>query len=449
MAATLLTVLIVSVRSIATAMCMAGIGWVATQRKVLTREMAKGMSELTINFLIPCLLFSTVLNCNQDWSSKPCPDIKSSVAMAWPLLFFPFLNVGMGALLGKLVCLATRAPEDQRGVIICSVAFANSTGLPITLLALIRQSLPASSEIGVHDPLLFQSVYLVTYPALQWGVGAWLMGKRAEANPARGGALTVGDGLVAATPPQLLDDGSPRAQKPGAAGLLAAEVQPQQQRGRAATAALAWTGKVKDFCAASLKPPVIAALLGMLLAITPVRSWLVDTYDRDNSAPLEWSFNAIRNIGTAAVPVNMLILGETLSRSLAGARCPCSCCRTRRSAGSGAAAVSPRRSSAGVLFGITLSKLVLMPAFGILTTYVASLTALVPSDYDSSLYLVMMVVTATPTSNTLLVMATAAGQDTTMFGKAMLTQYAAAPVLLTLSVTAMVYLSMNVFDAHS
>jgi len=54
-------------------------------------------------------------------------------------------------------------------------AFANSTGLPITLLAVIRSNFPPNTEVGQVDPTLFLSKYLLVYPILQWGMGTWLL----------------------------------------------------------------------------------------------------------------------------------------------------------------------------------------------------------------------------------------------------------------------------------
>ena len=40
-----------------------------------------------------------------------------------------------------------------------------------------------------------------------------------------------------------------------------------------------------------LSPPVIAALLGTVIAVSPVRGLFVDLEHRANNAPLEWIFD--------------------------------------------------------------------------------------------------------------------------------------------------------------
>merc|ERR1719491_2088211 len=56
-----------------------------------------------------------------------------------------------------------------------SIAFGNSTGLPITLLTVIHANFGSESALGIVDPTLFLSVYLVVYPVLQWGIGGMML----------------------------------------------------------------------------------------------------------------------------------------------------------------------------------------------------------------------------------------------------------------------------------
>ena len=48
----------------------------------------------------------------------------------------------------------------------------------ITLLAVVRANFPSDSDLGHIDPTLFLSVYLVTYPILQWSLGGWILAPR-------------------------------------------------------------------------------------------------------------------------------------------------------------------------------------------------------------------------------------------------------------------------------
>jgi predicted permease len=64
-----------------------------------------------------------------------------------------------------------------------------------------------------------------------------------------------------------------------------------------------------------LQPPVVAAICGMIVASTPLRGMFVDLIDRQSRAPLQWLFDGLCQVGTVAVPINMMILGCNLSAS--------------------------------------------------------------------------------------------------------------------------------------
>jgi predicted permease len=73
------------------------------------------------------------------------------------------------------------------------------------------------------------------------------------------------------------------------------------------------TRKILSRC---LQPPVVGALLGMFVASFPrVRGIFVDLVDRNGDAPLEWLFDGLYEVGQAAIPINMIILGCNLSAS--------------------------------------------------------------------------------------------------------------------------------------
>jgi predicted permease len=128
----------------------------------------------------PLFLFTKIIYCNQDWSNKPCPDITSSIGQVWMLIYWPFYVVGTGLLVGKLVTIVCRTPLSQRNAVYTSCGFANSTGLPITLLAVVHANFPDTSDLGRIDPTLFLSIYLLLYPVLQWGLGGWLLAPETE-----------------------------------------------------------------------------------------------------------------------------------------------------------------------------------------------------------------------------------------------------------------------------
>ena len=171
-----------------------------------------------------------------------------------------------------------------------------------------------------------------------------------------------------------------------------------------------------------LKAPVVATLFAIFCSLTPLHGWLVDGNDRDNDAPLQWLFNGIRKVGLAAVPINMFLLGANLATSA-------------KRGWRAAARVVPLRVNLGIL----LAKMVLMPAFGLLTaTVLSQFVSMDNGTGDDSFFLVVMIVTCTPTANSMMVMAEVAGQNKEALAACIFTQYLAAPVLLAISVSIIV-----------
>ena len=294
-------VIIASMRSIGTALTMAACGAYLSRRGVLTAPVTKALAKVSMQLTMPCLLFTSILNCTQDWSTDPCPDIKQSIKEGWPLLFLPLVNVGIGAMLGKLIVEIRGPPPNFRSAIIAACAFGNSTGLPVTLLAVIHMSFPPTAKLGATNPILFLSVYLLLYPVLQWGFGTWLVGGEEDPAPSD-------------NPPERSPIELTVLNQTGADGLALKHplFTPRSEPGPSLHTGIA--AGVRKFCEIFCKPAVIAVLAGILVSLTPAQDILVDRIDRDDDKPLEWMFDGILNVGRAAVPINMMILGSKISK---------------------------------------------------------------------------------------------------------------------------------------
>uniref|UniRef100_A0A7S2JEN8 Auxin efflux carrier n=1 Tax=Zooxanthella nutricula TaxID=1333877 RepID=A0A7S2JEN8_9DINO len=164
--------LVATLTALATAAVMALAGVAATRRGMITDGGRRCLAELTLNIFVPALLFTSVVRCPAE---EACAPIGEMIGEAWFLLPFPLVVVGFGIILGRLVCWGTGCPASFRRGCVGAVAFANSTGMPITLLGVLG---PVLREAGVlqTDPLRFQPVYLILYPVLQWSFGSYLFG---------------------------------------------------------------------------------------------------------------------------------------------------------------------------------------------------------------------------------------------------------------------------------
>ncbi|CAE7806503.1 PILS2 [Symbiodinium sp. CCMP2456] len=306
------------------------------------------MGEITMKLAIPALLFSRILYCDQCNTGgnqcAPCQPFVSIILSSWILFVLPMVVVGLGVLLGKTAAVLTSAPSDFSRGTVCAVAFGNSTGLPIVLLSVISLGTPATGSMGSIDPLLRLPVYLMLYPVLQWGVGRYLL-KEDEDSEKAGHSF----------------------------GFRAMLEQ-------------------------ALVPPVIAALLGLVIGVSPVRAWMVD---------VTWLYDGIYKLGDAAVPLNLLVLGSALSK------------------GANFEALPIR-----VGVAIVLCKLVLMPLCMSLIVY--GLIRIGPK--DASLWLVALIVSCTPTANNVAVMAESGGQNKDAMSTAIFLQYLVAPLCVATSI---------------
>lgn len=427
--------LFTALRSVGTVAVLATSGAYMRHKGVMTPEFTKGLSFLALKLTLPVLLFTSALNCQQNRSELPCGDLAQNIAHGWPLLLLPLWNVGAGLLIGRLAAWLGGAKAENRHATIAAVTFGNSTGLPITLLTTVQLQMPPTSDLGSTSAILFLGVYLVAYPLLQWSVGLRLL-RPAEtsATPPVTGVDSGGVILLQQAERRSGIESGAGADASGRADETSAAVAPRSQRstqleealnpsddgaphrrgepGCSAAVvrlgALAWRNRY-----AILPPPAVGSLCGAICAlIPPLRLALVDYGDRDDDAPLEWIFDGLLKLGGAAVPVNMLLLGSTLSKAV----------RQRDAL--------RQAITARLALCIALAKLVVMPSFGLMTAVAINALGLVPGA-SRVFYLVVMVVTCTPTANSIVLMAELAGCNREAVSAAILLQYLLAPLTLT------------------
>jgi len=466
---------LVSLRSVLTVAALASVGALLRSSGSLTKEASKFLATLSstfhaspcavapadsvahgvraVNVSIPALLFSegTALNA-------------SLLRFAWPLLLLPTINVGIGLLLGSAAHVLSRSDDNSgRSFMLCACAFGNSTGLPLVLLTLIRDTLLTPALRAKYgdgiDPLSYLPLYLLTYPLLQWTVGASLAGlhrggqqpssaveqqqqQQAASNRGLEGGHVDGsnyttmrhvpsatrplvDSVPASDGDDVGDDDEHNALLVG--GMTAKP--PSQWRAACASARRALTWLRADVGPQLSNPPVMATLAGAAVAFLPKG---VTTALSSSLSPLGWVIPAAKLLAGAAVPVNLLLLGANLQATLSESD-------HHPAAGVDAASVLARLRSVIAIGGgpralvsLTFAKLVLHPFCG--AAVCAALRALlppVPDPYDDAFWLTALLMAATPTANNVLVMVAAAGGDTKRASAAIAAQYVCAPVLLT------------------
>lgn len=202
MAIDFISSLTVSLQSLGTYLTLLASGFLLKKWGKLSDALSKDLATISLNVTIPCLLFASVLNCEQNFSTIACADLISIMKTAWILLLWPMVVVGCGLALARLVVIPFgRVPTNFRKTAMVAVGFGNSTGMPVTLLTAIHTSYAPDTPLGAVDPTMFLAIYLLLYPVLQWSLGGYLMGiynkqprpaaaEHIEMQPAQGNAAT-------------------------------------------------------------------------------------------------------------------------------------------------------------------------------------------------------------------------------------------------------------------
>ena len=342
------------------------------------------------------------------------------VSFLW-LLAWPAYVVGWGLIVGYAMALWSCTPKHQIRSVLAACAFANSTGLPITLFSVLTLG-GNSQNPNVVDPTLLLSIYLLSYPMLQWGVGSWLLAPEpVDSDSSSGGSSSFLSSLRHSAEHTLIKDGAYGRDDGDSAGhdyqelvqrdrsvlpltdpLVARDTQTTTTNNNnnndnnntddvsAISAVTATSSPTKPnvcrvCCQTALsslikiirqcvfQPPVLAAIAGFLVATFPkLRGIFVDIVDRDGDAPTQWFFDALYGVGQAAVPINMILLGSNLSQSLMRQQ------QTNDNAADGtdqtvSGSTNNNLLSKQTMAAVVFGKLVVMPLIGIGSVVLLSL----------------------------------------------------------------------------
>lgn len=158
-----------------------------------------------------------------------------------------------------------------------------------------------------------------------------------------------------------------------------------------------------------LVPPVVASLAGLTIASQPAMHSLFVDVSEHSHPPFGFLYAVLCCIAAATVPVNLVVLGSNLSE-LEGLR------------------AFPLHMS----LGVAAAKLLVMPA---LIGSMVLLSAYVSGHHNNAQLLVAVIVSATPTANTLAVMTELSGSGKAGLSACFMIQYIMAPFTLTITLT--------------
>jgi predicted permease len=325
---------------------LASSGFYLHQRKLITADGRKSLAIISQQVAIPALFFSKIIYCPQDSKKEECPNVLEHLSDVWILLLWPLYVVGCGLLVGEAAAILSFTPLCHRKMVRVACGFANSTGLPLTLLAVLHANFPATGSSRV-DPSIFLSIYVLVYQILQWGVGGWLLAEPRD-SPAENISLrrgvhhvlnSVHSSVSASTTnskemhlesTRSLSSSSDILNRPNEStqerrlslsNSIRSTLDNTLETDEEQTFSLIRTNHaigcedqdeanssqsdipsdvaplmvtVFNVLSEALQPPVIGALLGLFVAaIRPLRALFVDLRDRDDDAPLEWFYDGV------------------------------------------------------------------------------------------------------------------------------------------------------------
>ena len=152
-----LGILVASLRAVGCAATLATAGLWLARHGLMTPSLSKGLSQLSVKVAIPALLFSSMV-----------PGISfEMLSYSWPLLLLPAVYLLLGLMIGGLMLVIVRPPENFRLSTVAACTFGNTTGIPVVLLSVLQRSLSRSVFADIADPLLFLSIELLSFPILQ------------------------------------------------------------------------------------------------------------------------------------------------------------------------------------------------------------------------------------------------------------------------------------------
>ena len=111
----ILALTVASLKAVGQIAVMAAAGFAMTRIGVITNDVRKGLGELSMNLLLPCLMFSQVIYCNAiELKGQQCPNMAQTITSSAILFFWPLVVVGSGYILGRIAAIIMRVPANFR-----------------------------------------------------------------------------------------------------------------------------------------------------------------------------------------------------------------------------------------------------------------------------------------------------------------------------------------------
>mmetsp|Transcript_73893 Transcript_73893/g.117572 ORF Transcript_73893/g.117572 Transcript_73893/m.117572 type:complete len:394 (-) Transcript_73893:11-1192(-) len=249
---------------------------------ILHKEMRKGVSEMFVKLLLPCLLFTRIL---------PIISIETLPKLAW-LAAANLVYVSTGLLIGSLSALLCRVHSHSlRRIMTATPAIGHANTIPFMLVGLIVSKDPAfEADHGTGQG--YVALYMIMHSITLWGVGMNVFTKEKEEDHSADSLPAQSSGLP--LPVALGQQTEATAEATPAATIARAGTE---------TEAPGRLSQLKAWIPSWLNRPMGTAMVTAILGFIPgIKELFV-------SGPLRPVFGAMNSLGTAGPSIVLLSVG--------------------------------------------------------------------------------------------------------------------------------------------
>ncbi|EME29360.1 hypothetical protein Gasu2_02800 [Galdieria sulphuraria] len=420
---------------------LTAVGFYLAHKGQLRKEMSKNLSTIIFEILLPCLLFSSILRTL----------VNVGLLALWYIPVIAVLFLLLGWVLGQLVCKVTKPPPFFRRACIVACALGNSNQLPVLIMDTLCGFYPSFQQLGstCRDSATgYISLFLLVFSTVSWtGFYRYLQGSTREDSVMNNGEnelysiVEVYNTTSSFHPSPSMGQSShsePMEQS-DSYDNIASEKNPshsftsllekeEHHNSNRAISSMNNTQVLEQSSSLSLfsisyrrlfhllhsyrhlaTPPSIAIVSALLLGtiFKPLALLLIGS-----DAPLRVVVAAQETLGAAAIALMSLVVGANLYHSYQ---------RGFRNHG----------VSFFCILSIALCRLFIMPILGWILIELLLHLGILGSRVDNIQLLVMMIETAVPSANNVVIMCEMVGTSEEPISLALLWQFMLAPLFLT------------------
>lgn len=158
------------IEQVAILFLLIGVGVIARKKNILTNEVKKGITDLTLNIALPCMIISSF---NQDFSKDMLQNAGLLLVLSSSIHVFSYL-------ISKILYI--KSQEDRKNILRYLTVFSNAGFMGYPVLEAIYGSM------GVF----YASIYCIPVRIFMWTLGVMLFTKKKDTNYVKQIALNPG-----------------------------------------------------------------------------------------------------------------------------------------------------------------------------------------------------------------------------------------------------------------